>query len=432
MLGSIVLPASSDKPRFYPDDPIATEPDTQDASGVQEFEIDLAADLLVNLFSTPGDGRIGLRAQNLNTIDEVPDSSWFTNRVGSRPVTREELLRGPNTMAGPAPGRWTIVRPKSAGVAPGFTVQDSRGDVWFVSFDPKGYPRTATASIAVAARIFWALGYFQTESYLATLRPADLAVSEGAMVQTPGHRRRMTMGDVERVLERAERNADGSYRVLAARSVPGRVIGPFRYHGTRPDDPNDIVPHEHRRELRALKVFAAWTNLVDVKAGNTLDTLVEHNGRQIVRHYLQDVGSTFGSGALGPRDWDEGWEHLYEGDPALKRLVTLGFYIRPWQTVPYKDVPEIGRFEGDVFNPEAWRSRVPAPALAYARDDDTFWAAPASGIVHRRHDSSRGRHRGLQRSEGPGAACRRPHQAARCRRARLSSEGQPAGGVRAR
>ena len=67
--------------------------------------------------------------------------------------------------------------------------------------------------------------------------------------------------------------------------------------GTRPDDPNDIVPHEHRRELRALKVFAAWTNLVDLKALNTMDTLITENGKARVRHYLLDVGSTFGMGA---------------------------------------------------------------------------------------------------------------------------------------
>jgi hypothetical protein len=372
---SFALPVSSQRPRFYTDDPIGAEPETQDASGAQEYEIDLAADLLINSVAKLGDGRIGLRAPNINTIDEVPDSSWFTNRVGTRPISREELLTGPNTSAGPAPARWTVIRPKQSGTAPGFTVQDSRGDTWFVSFDAKGHPRAATGAIAVATRIFWALGYFQTEAYLVNLKPDDLAVSESAFIRTPGHRRRMTMNDVERVLQRAEPNGDGSYRVLAARSVPGRVLGGFRYHGTRPDDPNDVVPHEHRRELRALKVFAAWTNLVDIKAGNTLDTVVEHDGRQIIRHYLQDVGSTFGTGALGPREWDEGWEHLFEGDPAWKRLVTFGFYLRPWQTVPYEESPEIGRFEGDVFDPEQWRSRVPAPPLTYARDDDTFWAA---------------------------------------------------------
>ena len=71
-----------------------------------------------------------------------------------------------------------------------------------------------------------------------------------------------------------------TYRVIAGRLLSGKVIGNFRYDGTRPDDPNDIVPHEHRRELRALRVFGAWTNLTDLKAGNTLDTLVTENGQR--------------------------------------------------------------------------------------------------------------------------------------------------------
>ena len=127
------------------------------------------------------------------------------------------------------------------------------------------------------------------------------------------------------MLERAARNADGTYRAAAAGCCRARSSAAFRYEGTRPDDPNDIVPHEHRRELRALRVFGAWTNLTDLKAGNTLDTLVTENGRGVVKHYLQDVGSTFGMGANGPHDWDEGWEYLYEGDttrpaPVVVRL----------------------------------------------------------------------------------------------------------------
>ena len=96
------------------------------------------------------------------------------------------------------------------------------------------------------------------------------------------------------------------YRVAAGLLLPGRILGGFRYEGTRPDDPNDIVDHQHRRELRALRVFGAWTNLTDMKAGNTLDTLVPENGRQVVRHYLQDVGSTFGVGAHGPARLERG------------------------------------------------------------------------------------------------------------------------------
>jgi hypothetical protein len=53
----------------------------------------------------------------------------------------------------------------------------------------------------------------------------------------------------------------------------------------------------------------------------------------------------------------------------------VGFYLRPWQTIPYKVLPEVGRFEGDYFDPEAWVPRVPTAAFLRARDDDNFWAA---------------------------------------------------------
>jgi hypothetical protein len=157
--------------------------------------------------------------------------------------------------------------------------------------------------------------------------------------------------------------------------LEGKILGPFRYSGTRPDDPNDIVPHEERRELRALRVFGAWTNLTDLKAGNTLDTLVTENGRSVVKHYLQDVGSTFGMGANGPHDWDEGYEYFYQGDTTRKRLFTFGFGLSPWQTVPYKFYDSVGRFEGESFDPTTWRPHTAATAYIDMRPDDAFWAA---------------------------------------------------------
>ena len=158
------------------------------------------------------------------------------------------------------------------------------------------------------------------------------------MRRPSGARTAFARADLEAVFERAARNADGTYRVAAARQLPGKILGGFRYEGTRPDDPNDIVPHEHRRELRALRVFGAWTNLTDMKAGNTLDTLVTENGRGVVKHYLQDVGSTFGMGANGPHDWDEGWEYFYQGDTTRKRLLSFGFALSPWQTARYQSL----------------------------------------------------------------------------------------------
>jgi hypothetical protein len=376
LAASIILVSSGQAPRFFPDDPLARAPETQDAAGAEPADIGLAYDLSYNLFVTPRRDPSGTKAQNINTIDEVPDSSWFTNRIGSRPLTRDELLRGSIAGPGPDASRWTVIRPKTSGFAPGFTAKDAAGETWFLSFDPPSNPKGATAALVIANRIFWALGYNQLEAFLTRVDPARLDIDPTATMRRPsGERTTMTRSDVEEVFERSARNLDGTYEAAGTRLLGGKVLGPFRYEGTRPDDPNDIVPHEHRRELRALRVFGAWTNLTDLKAGNTLDTLVDEGGRKVIKHYLQDVGSTFGMGANGPHDWDEGFEYFYEGAPTLRRMLTLGFWLSPWQTARYPVYESVGRFEGDAFDPTTWRPHAATKAYIEMRADDAFWAA---------------------------------------------------------
>jgi hypothetical protein len=363
-------------PKFLPDDPIAREADTEDASGAQPWDIDLFYDLTYNLFATPRRVPENIRAGDVNTIDEVPDSSWFTNRLGARPLTIDEVVRGPVEGPSPDPSHWIITREKSAGAAPGFTARDARGQTWFVSFDAPANPEGATGAVVVATKIFWALGYNQVEYFLTEMRRDTTEIASDATKRRPsGARTPMTWDDVHELMERTAAGPDGAVRTAAGRMLPGKVLGGFKYVGTRPDDPNDVVPHQHRRELRALRVFGAWTNLTDMKAGNTLDTIITEGGRGVIRHYLQDVGSTFGVGANGPHDWSEGWEHVYDGPPSHKRFLTFGFGFSPWQTAHYEDYPAIGRFEGDAFDPETWKPRAPSVAYYEMRDDDAFWAA---------------------------------------------------------
>jgi hypothetical protein len=333
-------------------------------------------ELTYNSFALPGRKPSGVRAQNINTIDEVPDSSWFTNRVGTRQFAIDEIVRGPNIGEPPDPSRWVIFREKSAGGKPGVTARDAKGETWFLEFDPPYYPEAATAAVVMATKFFWAFGYNQVESFLTTFDPKRMELHPEATFRRPnGKRTPATRRDIEQLLERAARNPDGTYRVIAGRLIPGRIIGKFRYEGMRPDDPNDLVPHQHRRELRGLFVFGAWVNMTDFKAANTLDTLVTENGRTVVKHYLQDVGSTFGV-ANDIYQHDLGWEHFIEPGTAMKRIGTFGFALSPGATVKYTATgPSIGNFEGDRFDPRKWRTHTPNPATIEMRDDDAFWAA---------------------------------------------------------
>ena len=366
---------STTSPRFYRDDPIAREPESQDASGAAPSDIGQMYEMVYNLLVQPGYKPSGLRAEDLNTIDEVPDSSWFTNRVGARQLTIDEVVRGPIAGAPPDPSRWVIFREKTSGVHPGVTARDARGETWFLEFDPASYPEAATGAVVMATRFFWALGYNQVESFMTTFDPKRVEFDPKATLRRPsGRRTPFTPDDLNAILEKVARRPDGTYRVVAGRLLPGKVLGNFRYEGTRPDDPNDVVPHERRRELRALRVFGAWLNLTDLKSANTLDTLVEENGRSYVKHWLQDVGSTFGM-CNDLHEWDLSWEHFYQTGTTMKRLASFGFALSPWQTVNYVEGPAVGKFEGERFDPRAWRPQTPTTAYMELREDDAFWAA---------------------------------------------------------
>src|SRR5436190_2316335 len=365
---------STNGPRFYDDDLIGREPESRSAMDAKPLNIELFFEYSYNLFVTATRKPSNTRAGNVNTIDEVPDSSWFTNRIGAEPITPERLARGVNSDTAPVPEKWVLLREKSVGTNPGFAARDANGETWFLQFD-QAYPEGSTGAVEIATKLFWALGYNQVETFITRFDPARVEIDPKATVKRPsGARTPFTRDDIARVLDRAARDEDGTYRASAGRMVRGTVLGPFRYAGTRSDDPNDLVPHEDRRELRALRVFGAWTNLVDFKAGNTLDALVEENGRAVVKHYLQDVGSSLGM-ANNPHEWDMGWEHFYEPGPSRRRLLTFGFALSPWQTVPYTEYGSVGPFEGDRFDPTAWKPQTPVTAYMVLRADDAFWAA---------------------------------------------------------
>jgi hypothetical protein len=358
---------------FAPEDPIAVAPELADASGVQPREITHFRDAWEAIWKR-GDATVE-RALDVNTVDEVPDSSWFENRIGVRPMTTADIAAGPDHER-PASGPWTITSAKSEGVTPGLQMKDSRGQLYFIKFDPPGYPELATGAEVISTKLLYAAGYHVPDNEIVVLARDDLRIGPTAMMRdSDGKKRPLTEADVDALLHHVARRPDGRYRALASTQLPGTPLGPFSYYGVRPDDPNDTVPHEHRRSLRGLRVFAAWINHVDVKSENSLDMLAADEGRRIVRHYLIDFNATLGSAGIGPADRRSGHEYILDTRPILLSLATLGLYVRPWMTIHYPDVPAVGRFEGDRFEPAQWKPTFPNRAMLNARPDDTFWAA---------------------------------------------------------
>ncbi len=199
-------------------------------------------------------------------------------------------------------------------------------------------------------------------------------------VDMTGRKKRMERADVDRVLKRAARQANGKYRAIASRYAEGKPLGYFKYYGTRSDDPNDIYLHEHRRELRGNRVFAAWLNHDDSRGLNSLDMLEGPDGHKYIRHYMFDFGSIMGSGSTRPQAPRAGNEYILEWRPSWITLATLGLWLRPCLRVDYPEVARsVGRFEADFFSPAAWKPEYPNPAFDNMQPDDAFWAARLVG-----------------------------------------------------
>lgn len=367
--------ALAQAPRFFPDDPITRTPPPLPVPNVTMQNPDDFYEFIWQ--STRPPMPTPQAARGVNTIGEVPDSAWFTNRHGRVRMTPDELKRGPGDSHPPVPP-FEIVGGKVDGITPGFRMTDSTGRLYFVKPDPRTYPELSTSADVIGSRFFYALGYNTTENYVYRLKDSDLTISPQALVAgITGKPRRMLKRDIELMKLRMARNPDGTLRIVASLAVPGKPLGPFRYEGTRYDDSNDTTPHEDRRDLRGLRVFCAWLNHTDAKARNSMDTLVVEDGVPYVKHFLLDFSSILGSDSDMPKDARFGNDYLiprpYSKVP--KKIGQMGFAPEPWEKARFPKNRAAGRIESKVFDPEKWRANYPNPAFNQMRLDDAYWAA---------------------------------------------------------
>nr|MEE4269711.1 hypothetical protein [Candidatus Krumholzibacteria bacterium] len=324
-----------------------------------------------------GQGDRGRPAGSVNALDEVVNSTWFTNRHGLRPMTDEELVTGPGLPEGPDRSQpWTIIGAKTSGVTPGFRIRDGKGDVWLLKFDPAEQPGMGIRSGVVTNLIFHAIGYHVPVDRLVTFDRRDLVVAEGVTMKLQRNlRATVTEANLDSLLQATHSVFNGRYQALASRYLDGTPLGPFDVQDTRLDDPNDLIPHQDRRELRGLRVFAAWVNHFDTKMHNSLDMYVGPEGQGHVKHYLIDFASTLG--ACGDEPVKRfGYEFGVDVFPFLGRMLALGLHEDAWVSVNRPPgLPEVGLFVAEPFAPEKWKPDMPHTAMAHLTRYDGYWAA---------------------------------------------------------
>jgi hypothetical protein len=398
LVGASILPACGSAPAatFPPRPPLWRDDDRRPFEGkLKPYYSPHDWDRLEKSFVLPVSELLAVRrrgeAINVNALDEVPDSSWFENRLSRWPLSPDDLAGGP--CVPPVLGSdepWLVVGAKPDGASPGF-VFEVAGQRYLAKVDGgNGSPRASVADV-LGSRIYHAAGYLVPCYAIVHFDGRGLRIEAGAEAENEaGEEFPLTQAHLDAVLRKALRREDGRYRSVISVYLEGRPLGPWRYHDLRAGDRNDVVRHEDRRELRASRLLAAWTDHVDQREGNTLAMWRETDsaGRGYVMHHLLDFGDCFGSVWGVPAEEARRRGHDYWLDPRtiLVDFLTLGVIERPWERATLGPWGFwLGYYDVDSFDPEAWRPRYPNPAFVRMTEHDAAWMARIIARLGPRH-----------------------------------------------
>lgn len=328
-------------------------------------------------------------APNVNALDEVPDSAWFTNRIGKRKPPIEELVRGAcvadETLDADAaaPGSWLIDQGKPNGASKGFRIKVAGHRKYMMKTDVKEQPERPSAASAIGAAIYHAVGFHTSCEQIVYVDASWLKLTPGLVAtDNSGIPRRFDEKALADVLAGATHRGD-RVRLQASAWLPGYLLGPFRYERTRDDDPNDAIAHEDRRDLRGGRLLAAWLDHFDAREQNSMDAwiardaAVSDSSPGYVRHYYLDLSDVFGSEWA----WDAisrrlGRSYLLDWEDIGQDLITFGIPLRPWDRVERTPGMELfGYFPSPEFDPAGWKNEYPNPAFSRATERDNAWMA---------------------------------------------------------
>ena len=324
----------------------------------------------------------GGESANVDAFDEVVDSAWFTNRMGTAPFGPDEVARGfcDKELDGSTvkDGEWPIDQGKPNGANPGFRVNVKGLGKFMLKSDPDGEGERATGATSIATRMYYALGWFSPCDSVLYFKPSALKLKPGLKVtDNSGVTRTFDEKMLKKILDGAQHRGE-LVRMVASKWLPGRTIGPFTYSGKRSDDPNDVINHEDRRDLRGARVIAAWLNHFDSREQNSMDTWMSldpqnpDGGPGYTRHWYIDLGDCFGS------QWTEdqisrrlGFSYYLDLQHVGEDFISLGAIERPWERA--RKGGTFGYFSTRDFVPEDWRGGYPNPAFGRMTEHDAAW-----------------------------------------------------------
>lgn len=331
----------------------------------------------------------GGESVDVNTLDEVPDSAWFTNRLGVHPMTSRELELGRCTPdqildgSAAADGAWIVDQGKMTGATEGFRVTVPGKGRYLFKADDQGAPEHASAAQTVGVRIFHAVGYFVPCEQIVYFRPSVLELLPGLKYKRQWqHEKPFDRQALDVILSHSPRRGE-LVRMQASAWLPGYNLGGFHYQGTRDDDPNDVIPHDERRELRAKRLVNAWIDRVDERLANTLDMwMVDGPGASDaspghVVHNVLDTSEAFGS------DYNAddvtrrvGYTYVWDWGDIATDLAVFGARKNVWETVQ-KAPGEESFFFFNVkdFVPQDWKNEYPIAAFSRMTERDGAWMA---------------------------------------------------------
>ena len=315
-------------------------------------------------------------AKNVNALDEVPDSSWFTNRLGRYRLPLSVFENGA-CEPGEPPRPWRVIEAKPGGTSPGLLIMDADGGRHIFKIDYRDQEERGTASDAISTRMFYAIGYSTPCNRVVVFDRSDIVLDETVIDQDDEDA--PTPESVEEVLSQATPAPGGRLRGSLSAFIQGKLLGGWSYTGTRKEDLNDVIDHRDRRDVRGQYVLSAWLNHIDARDANNLDVWVETDAdRGYIQHYVLDAGDSFGiiwpiadsmSRRLGHSSYLD-VEHIF-GD-----LFTFGLLDRDWdESAAPERHPIFGFYDVERFDPDGWRNGYSNPAYQRRTERDSAWMA---------------------------------------------------------